>query len=104
MGPRMQRHRSIAAAAALLAAAPGIAGAQDAYPSRQIRVLVGFAPGGPTDVIARLLSARMATTLGQPLVIENRVGANGNIAAETTAKTSPIACRFLNGLLPAGWR
>ena len=71
--------------------------AQAAYPTRQIRVLVGFAPGGPTDVMARIFSQRMSVMLGQPVVIENRTGANGNVAAEQTAKAPPDGYTMLYG-------
>ena len=93
----MTSRRSLLAAAAMLIAAPHIAAAQDVYPTHPIRLLVGFAPGGPTDVIARLLAARMGTTLGQPVVIENRPGANGNLAAETTARAPPDGYTVLYG-------
>lgn len=89
--------RRIALAAGLAVVVAGAARAQDAFPSRQIRVLVGFAPGGPTDVVARIISQRMSTTLGQPMVIENRPGANGNVAAEATAKAPPDGYTMLYG-------
>jgi len=64
----------------------GLAQAQE---TRPLRLVVAFPAGGPTDVIARLVAERMARTLGQPVVVENRGGANGNIAAEAVAKAEP---------------
>ncbi len=77
-----------ASALGLTLAAPGILRAQ-AYPSRPVRMLVGFAPGGPTDIVARQLAQYMTEPLGQSIVIENRGGANGNIAAQEIASAAP---------------
>jgi tripartite-type tricarboxylate transporter receptor subunit TctC len=59
------------------------------YPSRPVRVMVGFAPGGPNDLIARAYSARLGEAFGQPFVVENRTGAAGNLAAEAVARATP---------------
>jgi len=59
------------------------------YPAKPIRMLVGFAPGGSTDTIARLITPRLSERLGQQVIVENRPGAAGNIAAEQAAKAVP---------------
>lgn len=67
----------------------GLAVAQQAYPSKPIRIVVGFSAGGSTDVIARLIAEEMRKDLGQPVVVDNRVGAGGVIAADFVAKSPP---------------
>lgn len=59
------------------------------YPSKPIRMVVAFPPGGPVDVVARLITPRMSELLGQPIVVENTGGGGGNIAATRVAKSSP---------------
>ena len=76
-----------AAIAAMACAAPGIHAAE--FPTRPITLIIGFAPGGPSDVMARILSRRMEDILKQPLVIENRTGAGGGIAATAVARAAP---------------
>ena len=71
--------------AALLVLAPAWA----AYPERPVKVVVAIAPGGTPDLIARLLSDRLSRRMGQQFVVENRMGAGGNIAAEAVAKAPP---------------
>jgi tripartite-type tricarboxylate transporter receptor subunit TctC len=66
----------------------GAAMAQD-YPSKPARILVGFAAGGPTDVIARLVAQDMTASLGQAFIVENRAGANAIIATEAVARAAP---------------
>jgi len=67
-------------------AASTAAVAQD-YPTRPVKMVVGYAPGGPTDVIARLIAQDVGASLGQTVIVENRTGANGNIATESVARS-----------------
>ncbi len=78
----------VAAAWLLLALIPCVSGAQS-YPVKPVRLLIGFAPGGGADVVARGLSPRLTETLGQQVIVENRPGANGLIAAELASKAPP---------------
>ena len=75
--------------ALLVALIGGGVSAQQAYPSKPIRVIVAFAPGGPVDVIARLLAPKITEALGQAVVIENIAGAGGNIGVARVAKSAP---------------
>jgi tripartite-type tricarboxylate transporter receptor subunit TctC len=59
------------------------------YPGKTVRILVGFAPGGSTDILARLIAQEMTKNVGQQVVVDNRPGAGGNIAAELTSKAPP---------------
>src|SRR5690625_3806281 len=76
---------------------PALAAAADDYPQRPVRLLVGFGSGGPTDVIARIFQNQAADILGQPLVVENRPGSGGNIAAEMLAKAAPDGYTIMLG-------
>src|SRR5262245_48235622 len=78
----------LAAGAAVLPLAPHIARAQG-YPSRPVRIIVGFTPGGTTDISARLIGQWLSDRLGQQFVIENRPGAGSNIAAEAVVNAPP---------------
>jgi tripartite-type tricarboxylate transporter receptor subunit TctC len=86
---------------AALAAAPALAAfpaaAQEDFPSRSMRILLAFAPGGGTDLIARTVAQAMQGVLGQPVVVENRPGAGGNIATEVAAGSKPDGYTMLMG-------
>jgi tripartite-type tricarboxylate transporter receptor subunit TctC len=85
----------VAGIAALACAAP-TAGAAD-YPARPITLVIGFAPGGPSDVLARILTKKMEEILKQPLVIDNRPGAGGSIAGAAVARAAPDGYTLLMG-------
>jgi len=85
----MSRRRSLMALAlAAASVAPGLASAQ-AYPQRAIKLVVPFAPGGSTDIVARLVAEKMRASLGQAVVVENKAGAGGMVGAEAVAKAAP---------------
>src|SRR5688572_18251238 len=84
----------------ILLAALGSAGGQDAYPNKPIRILVGYAAGGGNDIIVRVMQPEMQKGLGQPVVVENKPGAQGIIAAELAAKSPPDGYTLMMG--PSG--
>ena len=83
-----RRFLRLAAGTAALAVVPRAATAQ-AYPSRPVRIVVGFAAGGPLDIVARLMAQWLSDRLGHQFVVENRAGAGGNIATEAVASAPP---------------
>ena len=85
----------------LLAFLPGMAFAQaPTWPAKPIKILVPFAPGGNTDSIARIMAERLTQTLGQSVVVENKVGAGGGIAAEFVGKAAPDGYTLLMAAMP----
>ncbi|MGH8641020.1 MAG: Bug family tripartite tricarboxylate transporter substrate binding protein [Burkholderiales bacterium] len=90
----MPRGTWIASFAAALAAASGACQAQD-WPTRPIRMLVGFPAGGPTDVVARIVSDKLQGQISQRVIVDNRPGAAGNIAVEILARSNPDAHTLL---------
>jgi tripartite-type tricarboxylate transporter receptor subunit TctC len=84
----LKRAAVLAALTALCAVSASPTQAQD-YPTRPIRVLIAFPPGGPTDFVGRLIADKMSTLLGQRVYIENKPGANGTVGADNIAKADP---------------
>ena len=82
---------------ALMTATPGHA--QSGYPTRAIRIVCGFPAGSSLDVITRIYAEKLEKTLGQPVVVENRAGASGNLAAEAVVRSAPDGYTLLtNGV------
>jgi Uncharacterized protein conserved in bacteria len=86
--------RLAAMAAALCAATPSLA---QSFPEKPIRFVVGFTPGGPSDILARALGQKLGERWSQQVVVENRPGAGGNVAAEAVAKSAPDGYTWLLG-------
>jgi tripartite-type tricarboxylate transporter receptor subunit TctC len=96
--------RRLIALAATIVVGTGLAAHAQSYPSRPVTLVLGFAPGGPSDVMARVFSRKLEQVLGQPIVIENRTGAGGNIAGEMVARAAPDGYTILlanSGILAA---
>jgi tripartite-type tricarboxylate transporter receptor subunit TctC len=88
--------RQVFAAALGLALAQG-AFAQGGYPSRTITMVVGFAPGGGTDTVARIVAPKLSASIGAPVVVENKAGAGGNVATDHVARAAPDGYTILLG-------
>lgn len=82
----VHRRTLLATAIVLSTLTSGLANAQANYPDKPIRMVIAFPPGGPTDLVARVLAQKLTEQMGQPVVVDNKPGANGNIAADLVAK------------------
>ena len=94
---------AFAMAAASLLAAPLLHAQEAAYPRQAVTLVVPFPAGGPTDAMARLLAQKLGDRLGQQVIIDNRGGAGGGIAAELVAR-APGAATRCSSAPPARWR
>ena len=86
---------SVALSAIAFAAIP--AAAQTSWPTKPVKIVVPFAPGGTTDILARAVAPELSKALGQPFIVENRAGAGGNIGADLVAKSAPDGYTILMG-------
>src|SRR5690349_438850 len=86
---RIYTYCAVWAAALVMAITPAVGAQSSDYPSRPIRLLVPFAPGGGADALARIVTPKLSESMGQQWVVDNRGGAAGNIAAETVARAAP---------------
>ena len=95
------RLRLLALAAVSIVGCPSgfAAGPADAYPGRPVRMLVGFPPGGGTDIMARIISPKLTEAWHEQIVIDNRIGATGTIAATLVARANPDGYTLLMGHL-----
>ena len=85
----LHRRSLLAVAAAALAAMPGLTLSQSAYPNKPVRLVVPFAPGGTTDIVARVVSEKVGAALGQTMIVENKSGGGGSVGAIDTARSAP---------------
>src|ERR1700681_4597891 len=98
---KIPRQTAFAALVTLLAvgtaAAPAGPAAADPYPTRIIKLIVTFPPGGPVDVMGRLIAQHLSTTLGQQVIVDNRPGAGGTLAGRVVATAEPDGYTLLLG-------
>src|SRR5258707_15261696 len=95
----MTRVALFVGATAIAVTVCGAALSQSNYPNRPIRILVGFAPGGPSDIVARVVGAKMGEIMGAQFVVENKTGAGGVVATLEAVRSAPDGYTLLNSTL-----
>ena len=98
--PHLSRRNFATAALGLAGALAVGATFAQSYPSKPIRLIVGYQAGGPTDMTARLIATKLQIALGQPVIVENKVGAGSNIASEFVAAAPPDGYTLLLAAAP----
>ena len=97
----IRRRTLLGSSLGLALATPALAQGPANYPDHPIKITVGFAPGGSTDTVTRLMAPKLQAALGQPVVVDNRPGGSGNVATSTTVRAAPDGYNLLMGTISA---
>ena len=98
--PLAQSIRARAATFLVALSITSVAFAQSAWPNKPVRIIVPFAAGGTTDILARAMAPELTKAFGQPFIVENKAGAGGNIGADLVAKSPPDGYTILMSPMP----
>jgi tripartite-type tricarboxylate transporter receptor subunit TctC len=96
---RYRRHAGLGLVAFFLPLVPPVVAQQASYPSKPVRIIASQAPGGGIDAVCRIVAPKLSDALGQPVLVDNRPGANGSLAAELTAKSPPDGYTIMLGAM-----